>query len=79
VSSACDCLAVPTDTDTLFIQDCLRVDPIVQRIFGPPDGPEALIVYVGQKTEYVAPPPGLTPLLTFFFDKMEATSEQPIS
>ena len=56
MSSACDCLAVPTDTDTLFIQDCLRVDPIVQRIFGPPDGPEALIVYVGQKTEYVAPP-----------------------
>jgi hypothetical protein len=41
-----------TATDADFIvKDCRDADPTVQEIFGPSDGPEALIVYVGQKTE----------------------------
>jgi hypothetical protein len=40
-------------TDMRFIKDCRRVDPTVQQIFGP-NGPEALIVYVGQRMEYKA-------------------------
>jgi len=37
------------------IKDCRDVDPTVQEIFGPVDGPNGLIVYVGQKTEWKPP------------------------
>jgi len=39
----------------LWCPDCRMVDPIVQQIFGPSDGPKALIVYVGQKNEWKRP------------------------
>jgi len=39
----------------LWCEDCRKVDPIVQHIFGPPNGPEGLIVYVGQRTEWKRP------------------------
>jgi len=39
----------------LWCPDCRRIDPTVQKIFGPSDGPEALIVYVGQKAEWKRP------------------------
>jgi len=38
----------------LWCPDCIAVDATVQKIFGP-DGPTALIVYVGQKAEWKSP------------------------
>ena len=34
-------------------QDCRDVEDVVARTFSPPDGPSGLIVYVGQRPEYV--------------------------
>ena len=34
-------------------QDCRDVEDIITRTFSPPDGPSGLIVYVGQRPEYV--------------------------
>jgi len=34
-------------------QDCRDVEDIIARTFSPPDGPSGLIVYVGQRPEYV--------------------------
>jgi len=38
----------------LWCPDCVAVDSTVRKIFGP-DGPAALIVYVGQKAEWKTP------------------------
>jgi hypothetical protein len=40
-------------------QDCRDVEDFVARTFSPPDGSSGLIVYVGQRPEYVTP---LSPL-----------------
>ena len=37
-------------------QDCRDVEDIIARTFSPPDGPSGLIVYVGQRPEYVTSP-----------------------
>ncbi|KIM88834.1 hypothetical protein PILCRDRAFT_813817 [Piloderma croceum F 1598] len=44
-----------TESGELWCPDCRDVDPTVIEIFGPSDGPEALIIYVGQKTEWKRP------------------------
>jgi len=39
----------------LWCPDCRNIDSTVQEIFGPPDSPKALIIYVGQIAEWKRP------------------------
>ncbi|KAF9015679.1 hypothetical protein BDQ17DRAFT_1269690 [Cyathus striatus] len=36
----------------LWCPDCVVVDGLVQRTFGKPDGPSALVVYVGDRSQW---------------------------
>ncbi|KAI0081080.1 hypothetical protein K474DRAFT_1588315 [Panus rudis PR-1116 ss-1] len=40
---------------SLWCPDCVAVDDVVQKTFGPPDAPSALVVYVGQRPEWKSP------------------------
>lgn len=56
-------------------QDCRDVDGLVQKTFVPNDGPSALIVYVGQRSVYVAPFHFLRTLTQRFHIKLEGSDE----
>jgi len=38
----------------LWCNDCRNADPIIRKVFGPDDGPEGLIIYVGDKVRWRA-------------------------
>ncbi|KZT72885.1 hypothetical protein DAEQUDRAFT_663535 [Daedalea quercina L-15889] len=43
------------ETGTLWCPDCRAVDGFVRGVFGPNDGPVALVIYVGQRTAWKDP------------------------
>ncbi|KAI0931509.1 hypothetical protein AcW1_001102 [Taiwanofungus camphoratus] len=40
------------ETGKLWCPDCIAIDNLVNKAFGPADGPTGLIVYVGQRAEW---------------------------
>jgi len=43
------------ETGTLWCPDCREVEALVHKVFGPDDGPSALVVYVGQRAAWKDP------------------------